>query len=262
MNKFLTPNGGMPIFGDDFAYLDAAYRDGFKGILHELALSAPVPGNMVLGGCELTIVSGTVTLSAGYLLLDNEVFFYAGQSWPVASGTTGVFSTSISTDTAGNRMFANGTTQSPWQKRIAVFTPTTSPSGGDFELGVLPRLSALIYNKMLNLSVSSAAFTMVNGWAKSAAPNDPLLSKHFKQVSWAGNFDMGTITNTSWTLITTLPAGFRPAKRVRQPVMVNGLTAPFNGIIFFDIYTNGEVYVQNQTTTAWTGASINITFQT
>lgn len=246
----------MPLFQGDFAFVDAAVRDAFKGLAYETALAAG--GNMILGGCVLSVAGATTTLSAGYLLISYEVVYFAGASWASALGTNGTFALVTGTDSSGARIFANSTNQNPYQTRTASFT-AGSVAGGVLDLSDLQRYSGVLYTILTGLSTSSTAFTMLASWAKSASPNDPILIKHFRQVSFVGDFIPGTITATSWTKITTLPSGYRPAKRVKFAAMGQNST-PANGVVWFDILTNGEVYAQASSATAWDVVSVNVSY--
>jgi hypothetical protein len=256
MNKLLNLTGGMPLFQGDFVFVDNAVRDALKGVLYEAALSAG--GDLILGGCVVSVNGATTTMSSGYLLIAYEVVYFAGASWASGLGTNGTFSLITGVDATGSRTFANSTTQNPYQTRTASFA-AGGVSGGPLDLSDLQRYSGVVYSILTGLSTSSTAFTMLAGWAKSASPNDPVLTKHFRQVSFVGDFIPGTITATSWTKITTLPSGYRPAKRVKFAAMGQNST-PANGVVFFDILTNGEVYAQASSATGWDVVSANISY--
>lgn len=259
MNKVLSPNGGLPVYLDDLNYEDVATRDAFKGILHEVALQ--YSGNMILGGCELTIAGSTVTVAAGYIMIDYEVCYFAGTTFPTSAGTTGYFALSATSDIAGQRTLASGASTSPWQTRRATFTGGTL-SGGALDYPELKRLKTGIYDLLVTLVQSSTAFTVLNGWTKAPSPNDPQLYKHFRTVSFAGDLIPSTITQNTWTKITTLPTGYRPAKRVKAAAMGQLSSSPNNGVVWVDILTNGEVYAQNSSSTAWDLVTLNIQFFT
>ena len=255
MNKLLTPNGGLPIFLDDLAYTDSAVRDALKGVIFEIA--AQYSGNMILGGCELTNNGTTVTVASGYLLIEYEVCVFAGTSFPVASGTTGTFSRELVSDIAGNRTWANGTSSSPWQTRRAIFTPGTL-TGGVLDYSELKRLKDGIYSLLNSMISSSSSFSMLASWAKPGS-NPATLYKHHRQITMVGDLQPGTITTNTWTKITTLPAGFRPVQRLKT-VQMGYNSTPANGVLFFDIFTNGEVYAQASGATSWDLVSVNVSF--
>lgn len=255
MNKFLTPNGGLPIFGDDFQFLDAASRDAIKGILHEVAVQ--YSGNMILGGCELTVAGPTVTVAAGYLMIDYEVCKFDGLSFPVSTATTGVFALSSTNDTAGNRTMANATTTTPWQVRKAVFNPGAL-ADGPLDYPVLKRTKDGIYNLLSGLMTVSTNFSMLASWSKPLT-NPATLYRHFRQVSLVGDLVPGTIATNTWTKIATLPIGFRPVQRLKS-VAYGSNSSGVNGVVFFEVFPNGELFAQASSATLFDLVGLNVCF--
>lgn len=245
----------MPLFGNDLAYVDSAVRDALKGILFEIAQANG--GNLILGGCELTSNGTTVTVTPGYLLINYEIYYFAGTTFPVATGATGTFAASNSTDSAGLRTFANGSSQSPWQTRVAIFSPGVL-AGGALDYPELKRFSGAIQDIVNGALSSSSAFTMINAWSKPIV-NPAILYKNGRTVSFVGSLTPGTITQDGWTKITTLPTGYRPI-RFFETVVMGFTTSPGyeNGVLFVRILTNGEVYAQAGGATVWESVSLNI----
>lgn len=256
MNKLLVPNGGMPLFGDDFGFLDTANRDAFKGIIFEVAKL--YSGNMILGGCELTIAGANFTVASGYLMIAYEVCYFAGFTGTVAGGAYGYFALNTSFDSAGLKSFANGSSQNTWQLRTASFTPNVL-SGGALDYTELFRFSdgleALLTGKMK----SSTSFTMIAGWAKVTS-NTPTLYKHFRNIDLVGDLTPGTISQTSFTKITTLPSGFRPVQRFKSIQAAFSSTSGVYGNVQIEVFTNGEVYAIATGSQVWDIVSLNLHF--
>lgn len=246
----------MPLYGDDLAYIDAATRDAFKGILYEV--SAANGGHLILGGCEMTQNATTVTVAAGYVLINYEIWYFAGTSFALSLGANGTFVANPVSDPVGNRTFVNGSSASPYQTRVATFTGGTV-SGGALDYDQMKRLGKAIHDLLLGQLTTSAAFSLLVGWSKLVG-NEAVLYRHLKTVSLVGDLVPGTITSNSWTKITTLPTGYRPVKRFKVPCMAYVGTTPANGLVYLDFLTNGEVFAQNSGSTAWEVVSVNAVF--
>ena len=254
MNKLLIPNGGMPFYGDDLNFVDAAQRDAFKGLLYEAAHL--YSGNMILGGCVLSIGGSTFSVSAGYLMIDYEVCYFPGGSWPVAGGATGFFSLAVNTDSGGLKSFANGSSQNTWQVRTASFN-AGAIADGPLDYPVLKRYSDAVEALMLSKVQMSTAFSMNNSWAKSGS-STPVLYKHFRQVNLIGDLLPGTLLTNSFTKITTLPVGFRPVQRLKT--IQAAFSSTEYGNVMIDIFANGEVYAIATSAQYWDIVSLNVSF--
>lgn len=254
MNKLLFPNGGVPLYGDDFGFLDTANRDALKGILFEVA--KVYNGNFILGGCELAVAGANFTVSSGWLMVDYEVCKFDGGTYPVSGGVTGTFSLSVTSDPGGLKAFANGSSQQTWQVRKAVFSAGVT-AGSPLDYEELRRFSDAVESLINQKVTSSTSFTMNNGWSKSISET-PILYRHLKQVHWVGDLVPGTILQNSFTKITTLPVGFRPVKRFKS--VQSAYQSTLFGIVMLDFFTNGEVYAAATDANAWDLVSLNISF--
>jgi hypothetical protein len=254
MNKLLFPNGGCPVYGDDFIFLDTAQRDTFKAVLFEV--STIYNGYLILGGCGITIAGANFTVAPGYLLVDYEICRFDGGTYSTAGGIDGSFAFSVSNDSGGLKTFANGSTQNTWQIRKVVFNAGL-PAGGPLDYAELSNYSDGI-EALLNQKVTSSnSFSMINGWSKSVS-EPPVLYKHLKQVNLNGELVPGTMLVNSWTKITTLPVGFRPIKRFKSVQAAYQSTMFGNCII--DVFTNGEVYAAATSTTVWDLVSLDLSY--
>lgn len=254
MNKLLFPNGGAPLYGDDFGFLDAASRDALKGVLFEVA--SLYGGNLILGGCQITVAGANFTVSPGYLMVAYEVCVFEGGTYSVSGGVDGYFTLSVTNDAGGLKTFANGSTANTWQVRKVTFNPG-AVAGGSLDYYDLARYSDGVENLINGRVSSSTAFTMINLWSKSVA-EPPILYKHLRSVHLQGELLPGTIAANSWTKITTLPLGFRPIKRFKTVQAAYQSTA--YGNILLDVFTNGEVFAAATSATIWDLVSLDIHF--
>lgn len=256
MNKLIIPNGGMPLFGDDFNFLDDAQRDALKGVLYELAL--PYDGNLILGGCELTTSGPTTTISAGYVLIDWEVCYFPGTSFSSVLDPTGSFSLDTSWDSDGLKTFANGASLNTYQIRRAVFNQGAI-SGGFNEIPGIQSVSSSLYERLKILISSSQSIIVFNGWLKEVA-NQPTLHKHFRHVTLNGGFQVGDIDSLTFTKIAQLPINYRPATRFKSIVAAVGVGV--YGSMMLEFFTNGEVYAIATDGNTYDLISVSVTFLT
>jgi len=259
MNKLIIPNGGMALHGDDFRFIDAANRDAFKGILFEFL--KPYDGNVVLGGCDFSVSGNVITITEGYIAIDYEVCYFPGGNFNVPPGNpaTGVYSLDTTFDPAGSEVFANATTQDTYQIRRAKFTVATT--SGSFLDAPGVRLSSAIYAALSGFIASTQSFVMQSSWAKATGLNAPFLYKQNRFVSLVGDFTPGTIVENAATLITVLPAAFRPVKNVRTIVAAQTSVPSIKyGNILIEVFTNGQVYAMATSSDTWDIVSINLCY--
>lgn len=247
MNKLLTPNGGFPLHGDDFGFIDAAVRDGMKGLLYDLV--EPFDGNLILGGCVFAkgSVGSNATVTEGYIMLDYEVLYVPAQSMSVFVGST--FSLYLSSTTSQPRVFANGASQNVWQTRTAQMTYTVGGGATGLALGpATPRLSDGLEALLLGTYKFDTSITVSNSWTKSSFVV-PQLDRLMRNVTLSGQFIPGTISNTSYTHMCTLPVDFRPTRPLT--VVVAAATLSTYGFCTVRVEPSGQVLIINNSTTVW-----------
>lgn len=213
MNKLLTPNGGMPLYLDDLAFLDGEMRDGFKAILSEIAEANN--GNLILGGCTLTETPTAATLSEGYVMLGYEVFYVPGNTVSKTGGYSGEILPDVyaSTSPAAARSFANGSSQNVWQVRRAKLGPNGVVSDAYINMPGGVRLSKAIATVLKPQYDTLNVSGLINGWN-----NDPIVPlRAYRQlgiVHLQGTIGNGTMGVLSWVNAFLLPVGWRPAQDV------------------------------------------------
>jgi hypothetical protein len=253
MNKLLVPNGGMPLFGDDFAFLDAATRDAFKGVFFAFG------GNMVLGGCELTIVGDDVTVSPGYVLIDYEVCYFPGRTFSSTLAQGGNFAADNYFDPAGEKVFADASSHNTYQVRRAKFNATNTVVGGPLDLNSLDlvRFPRAIQAALIGQVSSSNAISYANSWAAESG-NAPVLQRLLNRCELYGGLVPGTLLPSSFTLIAHLPAGYRPVRRFKAICAAVG--TGLYGSIMVEIFPDGSVYAIAVDGNSYELISLNISY--
>lgn len=258
MNKLIIPNGGMPLFGDDFNFLDSASRDAFKGISREIV--DYFDGNLILGGCEFEISGSNIIVQPGHVMLDYEIRFFPGATVPTVPIKTYVFTPDDFYDSTGLKSFANASSQNTYQVRRAKLTLVDDIPGQGLYYNAASRLSDAIYALLSSKTTASTTMTVHNGWSKEAA-NEPILKKTYKTALLEGGFGVGTISQVSFTKIATIfDSAYRPARRFKTVVAAYG-TGVF-GNIMLEFFTNGEIYAIATSADSWSLISVNIPFST
>lgn len=250
MNKLLVPNGGMPLYGDDFAFLDAASREAFSGVIREFAQAAN--GYMILGGCVTSISGPSTVVTAGFVLLNYEICYFPGGSIVPTAGEQAGFDLEVTYDSAGLKTFANSSSNDTYQVRRAKLIPTATDLAVDQN-----RLSQLIYASMASKQTSSATIPTFNTWDKEVA-NPPVCRRHFNVVHITGGFTVGTISGSTFTKIALLPSGYRPAQRYKAIVAAYGTVG--YGNVMLEFYPNGEVYAISTDANTYDLISVNESF--
>jgi len=260
MNKLVIPNGGMPLHGDDFNFIDAAVRDAFKGSLYELAMANG--GNMILGGCAFSETLTVATIAEGYVMLNYEIMYVPAQVYAKTSLYTFLVP-AVSFDPAGSEIFANSTTQDTYQIRRAtlgslpgVGVPRVDMSAST---GVpAPTLSSTIYETLLDKVSESSSLSFFNGWSNAIA-NPLRLFRHFRQANLVGDVALGTISGVSFTQIALIiPEGFRPAKRLKVTCAAFGVGV--FGSVMIEVMADGEIYAIATDSNTYDLVSINISY--
>lgn len=253
MNKLLIPNGGMPLFGDDFGFLDAANRDAFKGVIYEIAKQ--YDGNLVLGGCEFSQTATHFNVTEGYVMLNYEICYCPAQSVLKDGNTVAEIVPDNFYDPDGLKTFANATSQNTWQVRRAKLTAGTSD--GYIQEPGAPVFSDGIYGLLAEKITTSSGIVFYNSW-QAEVDNEPYVHKTFRMVQFAGGMIPGTINGSGFTKIALLPSGYRPINQFKFIAAAFGVGV--YGNVMLEIFTNGEVYAISTDGNTYDLVSINQTF--
>lgn len=153
MDKFLTFEGEMPIWLNDFDFIDKSVRDTFT----RLALSLTDNNqNAILSGCRITAAQGGVSWTSGVVLLRGEILPIEAGNSPLST-TQLFFNVSESFNAEGDRSFKNGTLHRCYSVRKAVINDV---SGGLSVRGVRSLDSFLKAEDILNVNTDTTAVEM------------------------------------------------------------------------------------------------------
>lgn len=117
MNNFkTTADGGMPLVLNDFRFIHDSHLQALKGIVSAFGVENQTA--VILSGCERTVVSGTVTISSGYISLGGEICFVPSHSYPVPSvGNFEYWVLNVSFDSAGLKLYKNTDSNETYEER-------------------------------------------------------------------------------------------------------------------------------------------------
>jgi hypothetical protein len=237
MDKMLTPNGGLPILGNDFAYMQDAQSAGTNAILR--VFSDLSQGGMVVNGCKFSLVGSTYHISNGWVMME------------FTGGDTGITDPADLQDgvvieryiyeentAPSSRTMADNSTKTVWQRRrarlvtgavgVPTFTVTDSIR--------LEYLMALATQVITHVSVPMLDFE--NNWGVPQNTFQPRIIKRGKMCFFKGLLATGSMSSTSYTQIFTIQQDFRPAYR---RYYICAMPNKDWGIV--DIQTDGTVYV-------------------
>lgn len=93
MNKLLTYEGGQPFTLEDIDFMQEAFAEVISGL-------ASAYSNFILSGCKLTVAGDKVTWTAGYIIIDQQVYRVEAGSI-TAPSTDNLYWKVITTDSQG-----------------------------------------------------------------------------------------------------------------------------------------------------------------
>lgn len=115
MNRLIFPNGGFPLHGDDFGFIQDAAVDALKASLWHVA--SRHSGNVIISGCVVSYDGFTCSISAGYALINYEIVFVPAHSFATPSLSGASIKLAITYDPAGNDVFADAVARNTYQVR-------------------------------------------------------------------------------------------------------------------------------------------------
>lgn len=231
MNKLTIPNGGMPLHGDDFAWMQDGIQEAIEGALHLFA--APHGGNLILSGCEATISGGAIAYAPGFVLLGHEVLRFEGTTLSNTINDGHKWKLAITYDPAGNDVFADTVARDTYEVRRAIVQD--SPTGVD--VGTIARMDERI-----------ATIAQAGNWTQQVTSFGTGFGGALHVRNTAGTRLLyGTVALSTplpfgaWTKLAELPSTeSRPA--TDRYMMVPLLGAPSNtGIL--RIKANGDIEI-------------------
>ena len=201
MNKLLTEyNNGFPLLLDDLRFIDDIYRSGIESILKAFANNT----DCIVFGCEKTYDGNTLSISAGAIWHDNELFAFAGGTQTNPSND--YYFKVIEVDESF-RMFGDGTTSNPVH-RLRYVTFNAGTLAGSISVNI-PKLKDV--------------FIGVNGeWEDVTLDSQVTGSMKIRKlanglIELKGSFNA---LNSSTGIIGTIPNKYVPSASIALPVSV------------------------------------------
>lgn len=226
MDKLITTyTGKMPFVQEDLNWLDQTFRDAINHLFKDFP--AIMELNCIVSGCGYSEAGGVVTVEPGWVLLQNEMIYFAGDS---ITGTAANCKITYedSYDAAGAKVFANGVSHNVYFKRRGKLVLSTA----QYYIRVVgERLRDRIRAQMV-LPWITAALTG-SGWTN--------VSLKYRQVA-GGVHISGSLTSNDDPDVTvmTLPAAYRPLHQVSIALNTNDY-ANTNAVL--TIKTTGAVEI-------------------
>ena len=142
MNKLdYTQIGGWPLELDDFEFEQNGLDDAFEGITGIFGV-ADDDGYILSGALQSG--SPTVSVTAGFFVLNGEVFAVPAHTYEVAGGgETSFWQIQDTADPAGDEIFEDTVTRSTYRKREAIIITNSSPPGT-----FTPAIAPTVFDKL------------------------------------------------------------------------------------------------------------------
>lgn len=170
MNKLdFTPTGGWPLHIDDLKFMYDALYDGFKAFV--LTFSAGDSNPVILQGCEITTVSSNWNVAPGYIGLENEIFYFPGQTVPLPTSNNKPFwrINEVVDPNGGSKVFKN---LSSHDVRFFRTANLIMSSVGNYELKDTKRIS--YYLRELVKSQQASWTTILEGSGSGYSVSQPI----------------------------------------------------------------------------------------
>jgi len=199
--KELYTGGEKPMSLEEFTRLD----DSTRAALFSFANAITNGEDAVLYGCTAT-VSGSITVTPGYILLNGEILEVEAQTVADTLGS-GLWQYTKTTtyDTTGTKTFVNGIIRQTWRKdrgTLVNVASITSLSAFGYQL----RLISTIRNTIAEKDVSPTLITLTNNFTGGIyyERRDNIVTLNFEAVS----------RNDANTLMAQLPEAIRPRRQL------------------------------------------------
>lgn len=250
MNKLIIPNGGMPLHGDDFRFIDNAAREAISGVFD--AFEGDSRGDFIISGFGYELTGNVLTVESGYVYIDNEVLFFPGQVLNGVNNPNNVeIQLEVTYDPNGLDVFANSIAQNTYEVRRAKLVNGLS-DGNPILTG--KRWKTAIHDLLKTEQVLYTPLVFQNGWAANNLPNNLKVFKHFNRVYMEGFIQIGTLSDVSSTNVFQLPSFLAPVTAINFV----GITANNDtGLCSVKIATDGQVKVRLFTGTQGSLLAIN-----
>lgn len=231
----------MPLKLDDFDLLQDAYFEAVQSILQSLL---PGSTSFILTGCETSINGANITISAGVIYVDGEIYYIPEATYTYDAGKIIYVETNFTT--SSNRTFHDTTTHDVWDIRVYKYGYSTEVPEGAIRLSWLFSLRTLLDSEIASSMSTNAdleGFSLLpylaNFSAATAYTGICLEGNNFNGYMLLGAFT----ASVSSGKLAVLPVGMRPTGDI-VGFFFNGTTSP--GIL--KIKANGYIYVSGAST--------------
>jgi hypothetical protein len=242
MKKLKVIDGGMPLKIDDLDLIQDACFDAVQAILQSLL---PGTNSFILTGCESSIGGGNISITAGVIYVDGEIYYVPSAIFTYDAGKQLYLEENFST--SENRTFHDTSTNDVWDIRVYAFGYDTEVPEGAIGLSTMFTLRTLLDSEITSGISGNADLTgfytlsYLTGFTKATSWNGIRLEGN----SFNGYMLLGAFTATaSAGKVATLPVGMRPTGDLVGFFFTNAV-AP--GIL--KIKSNGDIYVSGASTT-------------
>lgn len=222
--RLVIPNGGMPLEGDDFVWMQDGIDKTIRGVFEDIAARVPQTGhpntwgNFIISGCEVTDLGNSlVAVTEGYVYIEGEILYTpAVASVSTATGALGYIK-HVYFDPAGQEVMQNGSIEHTYEVRRAQLTTfgasPTQPTVFLTAFGRPNRYKFLLLDADVeSLHDTNVINTIDSNWYLSggASLQDPILvTKQVGRVNFRGTFEHGA--QSVWgAAVFNLQAAFRP----------------------------------------------------
>jgi hypothetical protein len=227
MNKLVTPNGGMPLYGDDLGWIQEAVMGALKGSGELFAFAAQHSGNCIITGCDISFSGGEATITEGFVLLDYEVCHCPPHTVAVDALAASSLKLNVTFDSAGNKVFADAVSRDTYAIRRAIISNGLN-AGTEVVLSNPPRF----YWKY------QVADSILGGDWEVEKP--VIITLRNNRAYWQGSVK-GGVTNIDLVIGGALPARLVPS--AQRSLTLPGLSGTVVGISAFPAALNGRVVI-------------------
>lgn len=118
MNNFKTTfTGGMPLYNDDFTFIQTNIKEALKALGGLNQSSFAAKDGFVLWGCVIALDGGDITVTEGAIFLNGEIYYVPAQSFAVPVGDNAFYFQVAATtfDPVGAKEFEDATTHDTYE---------------------------------------------------------------------------------------------------------------------------------------------------
>ena len=206
MNKLEIGLGGHNLTGDDILFLQTNLTDAITAL-------AKTTGKALIAihGVDLTFPGATIAWTAGWLYINGELCQVDAGSAAYPANNTFVIQQTV--DTLGNQTYEDLTAQTPYKVRKATISGN---AGGTNIQSNLAKLSDFLLTDVSAWLSLNAILTGGSSWVGVNGASNVVgyrLSRS-RVVELNGEVSTSNYQSATDTVIATLPAGYRPGKKL------------------------------------------------